>query len=98
MLFLLLTVSPSRGFCESYVVDFANVPAETSVEVGPGAMISIVGELWRTDCAADPTDVGGGGCYGSVERPLKDITVELMGAAESVVVGDGISAQGENET
>jgi hypothetical protein len=96
LIFLLLAVSPSRGFCASYVLDFANVPAETTVEVGPGAVISIVGELWRTDCAADPS--GGAGCYGSVERPLKNITVELVGAAESVVIAEGISATGENET
>ncbi len=98
LLFMSLGVSPSRGFCQGYFLHFANVPDETSVEVGPGAMISIFGELWYTDCAGDPTDPSGGGCYRSVERPLNDITVELVGKAESVVVGEGISAQGAKET
>ena len=82
------------------MVNFANVPAETRVEVGPGAPISIVGELWWTDCAGDPSDPSGGACFGllGVERPLKNITVELVGGADSVVVAEDISARGENET
>jgi hypothetical protein len=98
LMFMSLSVSPSRAFCESYTLDFANVPAEDRVEAGPGSMISIVGELWRTDCASDSIDPSGGGCSGPVERPLKNISVELVGKAGRVVVAQGISAQGEYET
>lgn len=96
---LLLTLSPSRASCRRLLLTFSNVPDRTVLEVQPRVMISIVGEGWTNDCF--DTGGGGGACYGpGNERPMKNIDVTLVreGTTDAVVVAEGISAQGEDES
>jgi hypothetical protein len=99
LVFLLLTVSPSRATCQRLMLTFSNVPDRTTLEVRPHVVVSIVGEFWTNDCF--DTGGGGGACYGpGNERPMKNIDVTLVreGTTDSVVVAEGISAQGEDES
>jgi hypothetical protein len=99
LLFLLLTVSPARGSCTNLMLTFANVPDQRTLHVRPNGVVSIVGEYWTNDCF--DTGDGGGACYGpGNERPIKDIVVELIreDKTRKVVVAEGISAQGEDES
>jgi len=99
LLFLLLTVSPSRATCLTMMLTFSNVPDQTTLEVRPHVAVSIVGEFWTNDCF--DTGGGGGACYGpGNERPMKNIDVTLVreGTTDSVVVAEGISAHGEDES
>ena len=94
LLFLLLTVSPSRAMCERLMLTFSNVPDQTTLEVQPRVAVSIVGEFWTNDCF--DTGEGGGACYGpGNERPMKNIDVTLVreGTTDAVVVAEGISAR-----
>jgi hypothetical protein len=80
------------------LLTFANVPDQRTLHVRPNVAVSIVGEFWTNDCF----DTGGGGaCYGpGNERPMKNIDVTLVreGTTDSVVVAEGISAHGEDES
>jgi hypothetical protein len=99
LLFPLLTLSPSLATCRTMMLTFSNVPDRTILEVQPRVMVSIVGEYWTNDCF--DTGGGGGACYGpGDERPMKNIDVTLVreGTTDSVVVAEGISAQGEDES
>lgn len=99
LLFLSLTVSPSRGSCSNLMLSFANVPDQRSLHVRPNGVVSIVGEYWTNDCF--DTGGGGGACYGpGNERPIEDILVELIreDKTRKVLVAEGISAQGEYES
>ena len=100
LLFLLLTVSSSRATsCTTMMLTFSNVPDQTTLEVRPHVAVSIVGEFWTNDCF--DTGGGGGACYGpDNERPMKNIDVTLVreGTTDSVVVAEGISAHGEDES
>lgn len=99
LLFLLLTVSPSRGTCTNLMLTFANVPDQRTLHVRPNGVVSIVGEYWTNDCF--DTGGGGGACYGpGNERPIEDIVVELIreDRTDKVVVAKGISAEGEDES
>jgi hypothetical protein len=81
------------------MLTFANVPDRRVLEVGPGTVISIVGEFWTNDCF--DSGGGGGACYGpGNERPMKNIDVELVhkGTTDGAVVAEGVSAHGENES
>jgi hypothetical protein len=99
LLFPLLTISPSRATtCQLFVLTFANVPDQRILEVQPRVAVSIVGEYWTNDCFGPG---GGGACYGpGKERPMKNIDVSLVreGTTDSVVVAEGISAHGEDES
>jgi hypothetical protein len=78
---------------------FSNVPDQRTLEVRPHVAVSIVGEFWTNDCF--DTGGGGGACYGSGnERPMKNIDVKLVreGTTDPVVVAEGISAQGEDQS
>lgn len=98
LLFLMLTVSPSYATCTTMRLTFSNVPDQTTLDVRPHVAVSIVGEFWTNDCF----DTGGGGaCYGpGNERPMKNIDVTLVrkGTTDAVVVAEGISAHGEDES
>jgi hypothetical protein len=99
LLFLLLTVSPSRATtCQLMMLTFSNVPDQTTLEVQPRVVVSIVGEFWTNDCFGME---GGGACYGpGNEHPIKNIDVTLVreGTTDAVVIAEGISARGENES
>jgi hypothetical protein len=97
LLFLLLTVSPSRGTCERMFLTFANVPDQTILVVQPHVVVSIVGDFWTHDCFDSR---GGGACERGPgdERPMTNIDVELRGTTDSVVIAEGISARGEDES
>jgi hypothetical protein len=99
LLFLSLTISPSRGTCSNLMLTFANVPARRALHVRPNGVVSIVGEYWTNDCF--DTGGGGGACYGpGNERPIEDIIVEVIreDRTDKVLVAEGISAQGEDES
>ncbi|MGH2538934.1 MAG: hypothetical protein ACRDG8_06720 [Actinomycetota bacterium] len=99
LLFPLLTISPSRATtCQLFMLTFSNVPDQRILEVQPRVVVSIVGEYWTNDCVGPG---GGGACYGpGNERPMKNIDVELVrrGTSDAVVVAEGISARGEDES
>ena len=81
------------------MLTFSNVPDQTTLSVQPRVVVSIVGEFWTNDCF--DTGEGGGACYGpGNERPIKNIDVTLVreGTTDAVVVAEGISARGENES
>ena len=99
LLFLLLTVSPSRALCQLRLLTFSNVPDQTTLEVRPYVAVSIVGEFWTNECF--DTLGGGGACSGpGNERPIENIDVSLVreGTTDSVVVAEGISADGEDQS
>lgn len=98
LMFLLLTVSPSRGtVCSGPSLAFANMPDELFLQVSPGDAVTIVGQFWTHDCFGPG---GGGPCHGpGNERPMRNIDVELGRPVTTVaVLAEGLSAGGGDQS
>jgi hypothetical protein len=103
LVFILLTVSPSRGACDGPTLAFANMSDEQFLHVSAGDRVTIVGQFWTRDCFDTGGPDGSRSCMGSGderptdERPMTDIDVELARPVTPVaVLAEGLSAGGEN--
>lgn len=98
LLFLLLTVSPSRGTCPNLMLTFANVPDQRTLHVRPNGVVSIVGEYWTDDCFDTGAEAVPAMAPATSARSKTSSSSSYARTGRTRSLSPRISAEGEDES